>query len=103
MCKLLKFRIFAFAPFFTLSAAIADSGFVAGLNPSVRPANAPVISVFEPADAWKQQALRGIHEPQTGLGFLKDQGAWYTPFNRPNLLGYYDIRGLHDTTKNKKD
>jgi hypothetical protein len=36
-----------------------------------------------------------IREPQTGLGFMKDQGAWYTPFNQPNLAGRYDIRGLH--------
>lgn len=103
MSKLSKYRVFVLASFFPLTSAIADSGFIAGLTPSARPANAPVISAFEPADGWKRQALRGIHEPQTGLGFLKDQGAWYTPFNRPNLLGYYDIRGLHDTTKNKKD
>lgn len=103
MAKLSKFRFFVLALFFPLNAAIADSGFVAGLNPSARPTNAPVITVFEPADAWKQQALRGIQEPQTGLGFLKDQGVWYTPFNRPNLPGRYDIRGLHDTSNKKKD
>jgi hypothetical protein len=103
MFKMSKYQILVFASFFPLAAAIADSGFVAGLNPSVRPANAPVITVFEPADAWKAQALRGIHEPHTGLGFLKDQGVWYTPFNRPNLPGRYDIRGLHDTPNNKKD
>ncbi len=103
MYKQLKYQVLVFASFFQLTAVIADSGFVAGLSPAVRPANAPTITIFEPADAWKRQALRGIHEPHTGLGFLKDQGAWYTPFNRPNLPGYYDIRGLHDTTKNKKD
>jgi hypothetical protein len=103
MSKLSKYQVFVIASFFPLTAAIADSAFVGGLKPAVRPANAPTITIFEPADAWKRQALRGIHEPHTGLGFLKDQGAWYTPFNRPNLLGYYDIRGLHDTTKNKKD
>ena len=84
-----------FHHFFQLTAAIADSGFVAGLSPAVRPANAPTITIFEPADAWKRQALRGIHEPHTGLGFLKDQGAWYTPFNHPGMLAPYDIRGWH--------
>lgn len=97
-----KYQILLFAHFFPLTVAIADPGFVAGLEPSARPATAPVITTFAPADAWKAQALRGIREPHTGLGFLKDQGAWYTPFNRPNLPGRYDIRGLHDTT-NKKD
>ena len=29
------------------------------------------------------------------FGFLKDQGAWYTPFIHPNSTGRYDIRGLH--------
>lgn len=103
MLKMSKYAIFVFAAFFQLTVAFADSATVAGLKPSVRPENAPVISVFEPADAWKAQALRGIHEPQVGLGFLKDQGAWYTPFNRPNLLGRYDIRGLHDPANNKKE
>ena len=39
--------------------------------------------------------MQGINPPQTGVGFLKYQGAWYTPFIHPNSTGRYDIRGLH--------
>ena len=68
---------------------------IAGLVPDQRPDGAPVITVFEQTTAWQAQALRGITPPHTGLDFLKYQGAWYTPFIHPNLLGRYDIRGLH--------
>lgn len=91
-----------FALILSCTAAVADEGFVAGLAPYQRPAGAPVIDQFEQSDAWKAKALKGIGEPQTGVGFLKDQGAWYTPFNRPNLPGRYDIRGMH-RNDNKKD
>ena len=75
--------------------ALAEALPVAGLNPAQRPVGAPIVARFEQSAAWRAAALRGIQEPQTGLGFLKDQGAWYTPFNQPNLAGRYDIRGLH--------
>ena len=94
-------RFLLLASVFFLTPAMADTGFVAGLNPAVRPANAPVITAFEPGEAWKIQALQGIREPHSGLGFLKDQGAWYTPFNRPNLSGRYDLRGLHDPDRKR--
>lgn len=68
---------------------------VAGLTPWQRPAGAPVIRNFEQTPEWQAKALRGLGEPATGTGFLKHQGAWYTPFNRPGMPGYYDIRGLH--------
>ena len=71
------------------------SGFIAGLEPASRPAGAPVITHFEQTPVWQAQALRGITPPHAGLDFLKYQGAWYTPFIHPNLLGRYDIRGLH--------
>lgn len=87
---------------FRLAAAQADAGPVAGLRPFERPSGAPIITVFEPSEAWKAQARRGIPEAQPGLDFLKDQGAWYTPFTQPNMPGRYDIRRLHDTD-NKKD
>lgn len=90
------------ALFVTCAAAWGGEGFVAGLRPFERPVGAPVIVSFEQNDASKAKALRGVGEPQTGVGFLKDQGAWYTPFTRPNLLGRYDIRGLHNTD-NKRD
>lgn len=86
---------------FLLSIAVAQTGEVAGLQPYQRPQGAPVIERYDQSDAWKAQALKGIGEPHTGVGFLKDQGAWYTPFNRPNLTGRYDIRHLHDNNKQK--
>ena len=74
---------------------VAEPPLVAGLKPAQRPVGAPIVARFDQSAAWRAAALRGIEEPQTGLGFLKDQGAWYTPFNQPNLAGRYDIRGLH--------
>ena len=94
-------RFLFLASLFSLTAASADTGFIAGLNPAARPANAPVITTFEPGEAWRMRALQGIREPHAGLAFLKDQGAWYTPFNRPNLTGRYDLRGLHDLDKKR--
>lgn len=85
-----------------LGQAGAEEVFVAGLRPFERPAGAPVVNAFEASDAWRAKALKGVGEPQTGVGFLKDQGAWYTPFNRPNMPSPYDIRGLYDSY-NKKD
>ena len=80
-------------------AAAAEAAFVAGLKPAERPAGAPVIAAFEPGEAWRTKALHGISPPPTGLGFLKDQGAWYTPFDRPGLTGIYDLRSWHDQSK----
>lgn len=94
-------RIFIFGLFFQSTVALANADHIAGLLPDQRPAGAPVIAKFEATDAWKAQALRGIAEPHNGLGFLKDQGTWYTPFIHPNLPGRYDIRGLHNTDKKK--
>ena len=90
-----------FGQFLLFTAAVAQTAEVAGLRPDKRPAGAPVIERFEQDAAWRAQALWGIAEPQTGVGFLKDQGAWYTPFNRPNMPGRYDIRHLHDQNKAK--
>lgn len=77
-------------------AAVAETiGQVAGLMPDVRPPGASVIVSFERTANWQAQALKGISAPQVGLEFLRDQGAWYTPFNQPNMSGRYDIRGLY--------
>lgn len=85
------------------TAVLADDGFVAGLKPDERPAGAPVISTFQPTEARQAMALKGIAEPRNGVGFVKDQGAWYTPFDRPNLPDRYDIRGMHSNDNKKKD
>lgn len=100
-CKI-KMRVLLIGQLFLTAAASAQTDGVAGLQPYQRPAGAPVVERFEQSEAWKARALKGIGEPRTGVDFLKDQGAWYTPFNRPNLRGRYDIRQLHDND-NKKD
>jgi hypothetical protein len=75
---------------------------VAGLQPDRRPPGAPLIASFEQAAAWQAQALKGIAPPQAGLDFLKDQGAWYTPFTQPGMPGRYDIRCLHSDAAGKE-
>lgn len=73
--------------------------FIAGLEPDRRPADAPVITEFPKDPNWYRRALQGINPPYSNsLRFLEDQGAWYTPFDRPNATGRYDIRGLHPAT-----
>jgi hypothetical protein len=77
------------------SAARADE-FIAGVDPSVRPAGAPVITQFAKDAAWYRVALTGVEKPYpSSLRFLEDQGAWYTPFSRPGMTGPYDIRNWH--------
>lgn len=74
---------------------------ISGLQPDRRPAHAPVITEFNKDPRWYRQALKGIAPPYSNsLRFLDDQGAWYTPFNRPNASGRYDIRGLYPATNN---
>jgi hypothetical protein len=69
------------------------ASFVAGLAPHQRPKGAPTIREFASDPSWRAQALTGIAEPvPPSLGFLSNQGAWYTPFNRPGMPGYYDLR-----------
>lgn len=75
----------------------AETAAVAGLVPDERPAGAPVIRALLRTPEWTRQATRGIAEPlPSGLKFIADQGAWYTPFTEPGMPGYYDIRKLHD-------
>jgi hypothetical protein len=82
--------------------AAADSEFVAGTKPYQRPANAPRIGQMKKTAQWYAQALQGVSEPYpASLRFLEDQGAWYTPFNRPNVTGRYDIRGLYAAQKSQ--
>lgn len=65
--------------------------------PHSRPANAPT-ATFERPLSWYATALTGISKPYPySLMFLDNQGAWYTPFSRPGMPGYYDIRSLHKT------
>ena len=101
----MKKPIFVLLGLFAASGAAfaEDSGYVGGLEPSLRPVGVPVITQFEQTANWKAQALRGIDPPQTGVEFLKDQGAWYTPFNHPNMPVPYDIRGLYQASAPGKE
>lgn len=82
--------------FFGAAMAATDTPFVAGVQPDQRPANAPVITEVLKSQAWYAKALTGVSQPYPySLRFLEDQGNWYTPFNRPGMTRYYDIRGWH--------
>jgi len=78
------------------AAGNTSAPLVAGLAPYQRPAGAPAIVEFSPGAEWRKRALAGVSEPiPKSLGFLDQQGAWYTPFNQPGMPGYYDLRQLH--------
>ena len=80
----------------TASMANAENLFIAGLHPGQRPENAPVITEVFKDQAWYARALTGISWPYpNSLRFLDNQGNWYTPFSRPGMTGYYDLRGWH--------
>jgi len=70
---------------------------IAGVEPSQRPNNAPIISDFEKGNNWYQQALQGVDKPYPASVrlMLLDQEAWYTPFNYAGMPSVYDIRNLH--------
>jgi hypothetical protein len=79
------------------SYGAAQQVFIAGTAPSLRPANAPIIAEFVKDAAWMARALPGVDEPYPdSLKFLADQGAWFTPFIHPGMLGVYDIRHWHE-------
>ena len=80
----------------SLSGVDAGAFPIAGVAPDARPEGAPVIRQTEQDDVWRDRAREGISQPYPpNLKFLDDQGNWYTPFDRPNMPGRYDIRGLH--------
>lgn len=65
-------------------------------SPSERPITAPKIKQYLKDDQYFDRALHGVSKPYpSSLMFLKDQGAWYTPFTHPGMLDRYDIRGWH--------
>ncbi len=85
--------LFTVAP---LATATASAEGIAGLNPSVRPAGAPVISEVAKPEGWYTRALNGVSKPYpASLRFLVDQGAWFSPFIHAGMTGPYDIRGWH--------
>jgi hypothetical protein len=79
----------------------AEAAPIAGLAPYERPVGAPVIKSVNMTPEARGQATRGVAQPlPSGLGFLNDQGAWYTPFTHAGMPGYYDIRGMHRSKGN---
>lgn len=91
--------VVVFLPLFLVSATAhaTENGFpIAGLNPSERPAGAPEILTVVRSPQWFRDALTGVTQPYPkSLGFLEDQGNWYTPFIEPGMTGPYDIRNWH--------
>lgn len=87
--------LLAVLPALSPASSLAEE-FVAGVEPSRRPAGAPVLSATVKDAAWYRQALTGVSRPYpASLRFLEDQGAWYTPFSRPGMTGPYDLRNWH--------
>jgi hypothetical protein len=86
-----------------VSPALAAGAYpIAGLQPSERPAGAPVIKEPIRAKGWETVFFRGVTKPYpASLSWSKDQGSWYTPFNTPGMIGPYDIRGWHKPAKSK--
>lgn len=69
---------------------------LAGVTPDQRPNGAPVVREFVKPAGWEQRFTRGIEGPlPTSLRWIADQGAWFTPFDRPGTPGPYDLRGWH--------
>lgn len=80
--------VFGFA-----GAACAAELFVSGVHPDRRPEGAPKITEMKKDAKWEAKYLFGVTPPApTTLG-LKDQGAWYTPFDHRGMTPLYDPRG----------
>ncbi len=85
---------------FVSVAAQAEPTYIAGVNPSERPAAAPTLTEVEKDAAWYDLALHGVKKPYpASLRFLEDQGNWFTPFNHSGMLPRYDVRGWHSSTE----
>lgn len=84
------------------AAQAVEPAWIGGLAPDRRPEAAPRITQFALSEREHQLALKGVVPPAVGLGFLADQGPWYTPFNRPNMPGRYDLRGLHAPERGRR-
>ena len=83
--------------FITSASSMAGDDWVAGVEPSQRPAGAPSIGTVQKAEGWEAQSSHGISKPLPGNvhEILTDQGNWYTPFDHPGMTGPYDIRRWH--------
>ncbi len=94
-------RLVAVTTVAVLASSITVGGlkaqeFVAGTTPDRRPEGAPRITAVGHDSAWRSRALAGVSKPvPKSLGFLDDQGKWFTPFDHPNMPPPYDIRGFY--------
>ncbi len=90
-------RIIVFMLLATASDAGAASDYpIAGLNPDRRPDGAPVIRENARSPAYEERFFRGVTGTRpASLSWFADQGAWYTPFDRPGMTGPYDLRNWH--------
>lgn len=70
---------------------------MAGLTPWQRPAGAPVIKEFVKDKQWVETFYHGVQKPYPPHLGEASQGAWFTPFNHPGMLGTYDIRKWHQS------
>mgnify|MGYP001050127661 FL=1 len=79
-----------------LSVALADGGFVAGLQPDRRPAGAPVKTEATVSPEQLAQYLRGIEGPPPGnVATIAATGQWFVPLRHPGSTPPYDLRGWH--------
>lgn len=87
----------------TAGIALAADGSaypIAGLTPSVRPAGAPVVTVAQHGADWNERFYRGVTKPYPpSIQFQAVHGGWFTPFDRPGMLGPYDLRNWHSEKK----
>lgn len=76
-------------------AAAGEPQVVGGVTPDRRPEGLPTVGTFE---LDRKQALRGVTKPypRSIEDWLDDQGAWFTPFSHPGMMGPYDIRNWHE-------
>ncbi|MBL8460514.1 MAG: hypothetical protein JNM92_14210 [Zoogloea sp.] len=89
-------RVLSFVLLSQLSSVVPASGFIAGLKPDQRPAEAPRVTAVVIDQALKEQRLKGISQPWPGnLETIATQGNWYSPLFLPGMPGRYDLRGLH--------
>lgn len=88
----------------SVGQALASERFpIAGIAPYQRPAGAPVIREFIRPKNWEQRFMRGISQPYpASLRWRDDQGAWFTPFDRPGATPPYDLRGWHQAKSSKR-
>lgn len=93
-------KIVGLASLLWVSVALADGGFVAGLEPDHRPTGAPVKAETPMSPEQLTRYLRGIEGPPPGnVATVAATGQWFVPLRHPGATPPYDIRGWHATAK----